>query len=198
MGLLVVTTPPTQEPVSLAEVRAHCRVTSNDEDGLIAGYLIAARTHVENVTGRALISRTYDQKYDAGWPSALDGSKEIRLRMPPLVSVTSVSYVDTNGTTQVLATDQYQVVLANVYGRIVEAYGVTWPSVRNQPDAVTVRFVAGFGSNPGDAPEPIRQAILMLVGHYYQNRETVSVGTMAYDMPQAVQALLSGYVADLL
>lgn len=194
MGLSLVTGP-ALDPVSLAEAKAHCRVFISDDDGLIAGYVLAARQYLEEITGRALISQTWDYTIDEDWPWVIDENfrhrRLIRLPKAPLVSVTSISYVDAAGATQTLAPSEYVVDTSNL-GGICAAYGVTWPAVRCQPNAITVRFVTGHGSNPGGIPEPLRQAILLLVSHWYENREAVTATAMT-DLPMGVAALIAPY-----
>lgn len=183
MGLSIVTPPPL-DPVSLAEAKAHCRVENVEDDALMAGYILAAREHVEVYTRRALIQQTFILTIDEQWPEI------IVLPRPPLMSVVSVSYVDTAGSTQVLASNLYQVSAGGIEGRIAPAYGQAWPSVRRQLDTIAVRFTCGYGANPGDVPNPLRQAILLLIGHWYENRETVVLGTIATELPLTVEALL--------
>lgn len=175
-------TGPTREPVSLAEARAHCRVDANDEDGLIAGYLLAARQHVETYTRRALLTQTWDQSAD-------DLGSEIVLLRPPVQSVTSVKYLDSAGVEQTLAPSQYRLVKRGT-GEfvVVPAYGVTWPAVQAVESAVTVRFVAGY--LPEAVPEPLRQAILLLVGHWYEHREAVDARGSAAEVPMAFDPLV--------
>lgn len=192
MGKALVTGP-ALDPVSLSEAKAHCRVEIAEDDGLLAGYLLAARMHVETYLRRALITQTWDLLIDNDWPEVcVNGVRQnrITLPVPPLQSVTSVQYIDSNGTTQTLASDQYVVSTKRHEGVIDPAYGATWPSVRDQVDAITVRFVAGYGSSASDVPEPIRQAILLLVGHWYENRETVNIGNITSELPFTCEALL--------
>lgn len=190
MGKALVTGP-TLDPVSLAETKAHCRVSISDDDGLLAGYLVAARQHVETYLRRVLITQTWDVSFDYGWPSMTWKRERIELPFSPVQSVTSVTYIDSAGATQTLPPDQYKVARTDT-GEwvIVPAYGASWPTVRREMEAVTVRFVCGYGSNPSDIPEPIRQAILLLVGHWYENREAVNVGNIVSELPFAVDALL--------
>lgn len=208
MGITLVTGP-LLEPVSLAEVKAHCRVFINDDDAILAGYLIAARQHIESVTHRALMSQTLDYTIDYGWPFVGhrgDSCKfgfglgvgynypppKIRIPRPPLISITSVSYVDQSGVTQTLAADQYFVSKKQYVGAIEPAYSVIWPYVRPQSEAITIRFVAGYGSNPGDVPEAIRQAILLMVSHLYENPTAVDalVRSTFQELPLGVDALI--------
>lgn len=187
-------TPPTVDPVSLIEAKAHCRVDIADDDGLLAGYVLAARAHIENETRRAFMTQTWEATFDYEWPSLrIYGCyrQRIVLPRPPVQSVTSVKYIDTAGVEQTLASDQYKVSKSDTgEWYVVPAYGVTWPTVRREMEAITVRFVAGYGSNPGDVPEPLRQAILLLIGHWYENRETVNVGNITSELPMTVASLV--------
>lgn len=192
MGLYLVTAP-TLEPVLLAEAKSHCRIDSDDEDGLLAGYILAARHHCETYLRRALITQTWDLLIDNDWPcETINGYQQLRINLPksPLISVTSITYVDGSGISQTLASNQYQVSTKRNEGVIDPAYAITWPTVRDQADAITVRFVCGYGSDPGDVPEPIRQAMLLLIGHWFANREAVNIATSVTELPFAVDALL--------
>lgn len=195
MGLTLVT-PPTIDPISLSEAKAHLRVAIADDDGLIAGYILAAREHIENETRRAFLTQTWDYTIDYCWPCERVGGsykRRIVLPRPPVQSVTSITYIDLNGATQTLAANQYKLAKADTGEWFIEpAYGVTWPSVRNEMAAVTVRFVAGYGANPGDVPEPLRQAILLLIGHFYENREAVGAANLI-ELPFAVASLVFPY-----
>lgn len=187
---------PTQEPVSLVEAKAHCNVDINDDDGLIAGYILTARQHLEVHTRRAFATQTWDLTIDDGWPvMRVNGCwrNRIVLPRPPVQSVTSISYIDGDGATQVLASDQYKLAKADTGEWFIEpAYGVTWPTVRREMAAITVRFVAGYGSGTGlePFPEPLRQAMLLLTGHYYESREAVIVGIAAAELPLGVASLV--------
>jgi uncharacterized phiE125 gp8 family phage protein len=197
MGLTLVTAP-TLDPVSLAEAKAHCRVTTTDEDGLLAGYILAARQHAEQYTRRAFITQTWALTLDEDWPQCVERRNATRDRIvlprPPAISVTSIAYTDLDGASQTLAADQYRLVKLDTGEHAIDpAYNVYWPSVRNQSATITVTFVAGYGSSPGSIPEPIRQAMLLLIGHWYENRETVNVGNIVNEMPFATAALLSPY-----
>lgn len=138
------TAEPPVEPVEVREVQASERIDADlvEDEEVLQGYIVAARMFVEGYTNRALVEQTWTMKL-ADWPCA-DGRRRIDLPKPPLLSVTSIAYVDTAGVTQTLAADQYS-VHADAWGAyIVEAYGATWPSVRCQDDAITVVFLAGY------------------------------------------------------
>ncbi|NNF65982.1 MAG: hypothetical protein HKM98_00570 [Gammaproteobacteria bacterium] len=189
----VLDTAPTTEPVTLNEARLHLRIDDchNDDDSYVEALIKSARHRVEGFLHRALISQTW-KLYLPEFPT------EIMLPMGDVQSVSSVEYVDTDGSPQTLATSEYQTDLNAVPARIKEAYSKNWPSTRvNEYNAVTVTFVAGYGAASA-VPEPIKQAILLIVGHLYENRENVSAGTQLYDVPQGADSLLWPYRIDLL
>lgn len=192
MGLSVLT-PPAYDPLSLAEAKAHLELTSDDRDGLIAGYILAAREFVESATHRKLITQTLAYTIDDEWPYAeARGYCRQRIELPvqPVASVSSITYVDGNGSTQTLATDQYVVSTDGAVPFIEPAYGVTWPTVRYQPAAITVTFIAG--SSLSDVPNQLMQAMRMLVAHAMANREAVSNGTLT-EVPLGIEAYISSY-----
>jgi uncharacterized phiE125 gp8 family phage protein len=120
------------------------------------------------------------------WPR-----RRILLERPPLQSVVSITYVDTTGATQTLDPSQYQVGAYKKLGAIEEAYSCTWPAVRCQMDAISVQYTAGYA---GNIPETIRQAILLLAGHFYENRSAtvISATRMSVsELPIGIDALLA-------
>lgn len=162
MGASLITKP-TVEVVSLAEVKAHLRVDTTDHDVALAGYLHAARRWAQTYTRRVFNTQTWDITLD-GWP-VVAGEHRIDFPWSPVQSVTTISYVSDAGVTTTLPTTEYLVRGLGTDGLpyIVEAYEKTWPTVRSTPESVTVRFVAGYGSQPGDVPEEIRAAIMLHV-----------------------------------
>lgn len=142
MSLFEVTAP-SAEPVSLSDVKLHLRVDSTAENDLIAGLNTSARQYAESFTQRAIPRQTWDYKQDR-FPCA----SEFYLPKAPCISVTSISYIDTNGDTQTLSTDIYGTDLPTGpmarAGRIYLKYQQVWPQTRDIPNAVTVRFVAGY------------------------------------------------------
>lgn len=181
-------TPPAVEPILLQQAKDHLRLDHDSEDELVSRLVSAARQLVESETRRALITQTWDYALDYDWPTEEDKRlgmvNRIVLPKPPVQSVTYVKYIDTSGVEQTLAANQY--LLRN--GVIEPAYGVTWPSVREQMATVTVRYVCGYGAAAA-VPEQIKHAILLLVGHWFSHREAVVSGTMN-ELPMAVQSLV--------
>lgn len=186
---LVVVTPPAEEPVSLAEAKAHLRVDHAAEDALITSLIAAARQLLEQKIDQAIVARTLRQTmrgFDAK-PAARDGDR-IRLYLPPLISVSSVRYRDEAGTVQTLAPSGYVVDAAGTSGPgwIEPAPGVSWPSTQDHPAAVEIEYVAGYGAASA-VPEMIKAACKLIVGHLYLNREAVVTGTIATELPLGIQ-----------
>ncbi len=175
-GALGAATSPIAEPITLAEAKRQARrVDVADDDAYLSTTLIpAVRERFEQATRRQGITATWDQTFDHGFPC------EFVVPLPPLQAVSWIHYVDANGTTQTLAADQYQVDAPSgpraARGRIRPAYGVTWPVTRCQMNAVTVRFVAGYGDTDTDIPPRLKMAMLLDLGTLYENREDQVVG----------------------
>lgn len=130
---------PFAEPISLAQAKRQLRVDGTDDDTFITALISAARNYVEQYCDTQLVAATYKQVMD-GFPN----SDEIWLDRPPLLDVTSIQYVDQNGTTQTLATTVYSVVTHEKPGKVKLKYNQSWPATRVQPDAVTITFRAGY------------------------------------------------------
>jgi len=188
---IVIVTAPTDEPVTLAEAKAHLRVDIDDDDDLIEGFVATAREFLEvNVLRRAILTQTWDM-YEDAWPE----SDRLDVPLPPLQSVTWVKYTDDTGTVATLSSGNYLVDTHRAPGRIVLKSGYTWPATTLQAvNGVNVRFVCGW-SAVEDVPKPIKQAILLMVGDLYENRENTLIGQgmTIKELPFAVQALLMPY-----
>lgn len=178
-------TAPAAEPLTLTEAKAHLRVEHTSEDTLITALIVAARTHAEAFTRRAFVTQTWDLFLDA-FPD--DAATPIRIPLPSLVTVDSISYVDDAGATQVWGSSNYLVDNKSDPARVTPAYNVSWPATRDQVNAVTVRFTAGYG-NAAAVPQAIKQAMLLIIGHLYEHREAVS-DFQVYEVPQAAEYLL--------
>lgn len=174
MTSLRTITPPAAEPVSLETVKEHLRIDLDAEDALLETYLAAAREDGEELSRRAFITQTLEMIVDT-WPQ--DGI--LTVLRPPLQSVTSVKYYDSDNV-QHTWTD-YIVDADSEPGRII--FNTLPGDALRESGAIVVRFVAGYGDASEDVPNRIRRAILMLVGHYYENREAVNVGNIVTVMP---------------
>lgn len=172
---------PVIEPVSPSDFGQHVRFDSNDEDSLIVTYLASAREEFESDTLRALLTQTWVLRMDC-FPDDV-----IELRRCPVQSVTSITYLDSAGASQTLATSVYTVDIYSEPARITFKYGQSWPTTYSQANAVTVTFVAGYGDTPDAVPEMAKQAIRLKAASYFENRTS---GDLAADYEAAYQATL--------
>jgi uncharacterized phiE125 gp8 family phage protein len=173
-------TEPAAEPVDPSEVAKSLLIEYPDHDTMLRRKTIAARRSIEeDELGECLINQTCVDKFDTF-------DSQIELRWGPVQSVTSVQYVDTNGDTQTLATSVYELRTIHRKGVIELKYGQSWPSVRSDTDAITITYVAGYGTSADDVPEEIRDAITIRAGWLYRDRDE------GIPEPLAVASLLSG------
>lgn len=184
------TVAPVEEPLTASEAKDHLLVTHNDDDALITRQIVAARQWVEHYTQRQLVTATWHLSLDR-FPTC--NERIIELPKPPAVSVTSIMYYDESGDSQTLASSKYILDSDSEPARIAEAPNQTWPSAQPRINAVTVTYTAGYGGE-GDVPAALKAAMLLLIGHYYENRESVITGTIATELPMAVQSLVDAYV----
>lgn len=183
---------PNLEPVTRAEAKLHCRVDSDitADDDLFDALIIAAREWVEDYTGRALIDQTWQLKFD-GYSFG-----EFRLHRSPVIAIDSFIY-DLDGVATTLAADQYELDgPRSKWPRLIPAYGISWP-VSYWARPLTIQFRAGYANravSPTEGaekvPEVYKQAIKLLVGHFYENRE-------AQAPPEMVKWLLRSQRCDL-
>lgn len=184
--ILTRTVAPAVEPLSTAEAKNHLRVDTADDDILIDALIKAARERVEDLSHRALITQTWRYSLDA-WPEG----DVILLPRPPLVSVSQIQYLDTAGSPTTWASSNYIVDTDSEPGRVVLAYGISWPTETLYPSApIQITYDAGYGAAGSNVPQHLRQAILLLVGHWYENREATVGGAIIREVPLAVESLI--------
>jgi uncharacterized phiE125 gp8 family phage protein len=193
---LQLVTATTGDPITVAEAKAHLRVTHSEDDSLIGALVSAATKQVEAETGRQLCTAVYDLKLDA-FPTGCD-KRERAIKFPraPLQSVSSGQYTADDGTATALSSTAYTVVTSWTtapdpfcgHGRMYEAYNDTWPTTRQVGNAVTIRFTAGYG--PASAvPDIAKAAIKLLVGNLYEHREATISGGLS-EVPLGAQRLI--------
>lgn len=156
------------DPVTLDEAKAHLRIDATDDDPWLQANITAATNIAQKFANRQLVTATYD------WFLPGFCWDELRVPMPPLQSVTSITYLDTGGTSTTLSASLYQVDANREPGLIRPAYGQWWPSTRvDTYNVVTVRFVAGYGAASA-VPKELKTAILLWLGELYENRENTT------------------------
>ena len=202
--VLAQTVAPTVWPVTLAEAKAHMRVDIGDEDTLIEALIVAATKHCENLTGRQFMLATWRLSLDR-FPCgvfndqsspAIEGN-DIILPRPNLLAVSSIKYDDADGTEQTMDAADYRVGTDERPGRISLAYDAEWPTTRSQSNAVRVLYTAGYSASATAAtaqaavPQNVKQAILLLVAQWFENRETQAIGTIATTLAFTIENLLA-------
>ncbi|GAB3388127.1 head-tail connector protein [Lysobacter fragariae] len=166
MGLRLIT-PAGLKPVTISEARDHVEVFGSAHDAKLTAMIDAAVSNLDGrdgILGRALIEQEWELTLDA-FPAC-----SICPPLPPLLSITSVKYIDTNGVEQTLASGAYKVEPGE-HGRVSPVFGTSWPATRSESGAVKVQFKAGYGANDSAVPQAIRSAILLIVGDLFENRE---------------------------
>lgn len=177
-------TAPTVEPVTAAELRLHSRIDDAEETSLLNRLIKTGRRWCEGFLSQVMVNTTFDLTLDE-FPAF-----EIAVPRCPLVSVTSITYLDSAGTSTTFAAASYIVDTKSKPSRITPAWGVAWPGTRGIINSVTVRFVAGYGAAATAVPDEWKQAVLLLAGHWYENREGSLVGTISKEIEFGVKSLL--------
>lgn len=179
-------TAPETAPVDLTAIKAHCRVTSHEQDAVLTGYVDAAVEWVEQYTGRALLTQT--------WQMSLPGFP-CRVWLPfaaPLGAVSAITYYDTANVLQTLSASVYTAPAFAEPAYVMKVDTQSWPSVASRDDAVRIEWTAGWSSAEA-VPPALRQAVQLLAGHWYENRETTLVGVTSKEIEFAVTALCAPF-----
>ena len=176
-----VVTAPEREPVAMEDAKAHLRLLPGDDtedEALLAPIISAAREYCENITGRALAEKTVEA-YPDGFGLTM------RLPHAPIGEVTEIRYKSADGSETVMPKSDYSVDLLE---SMVIIHSI--PAFDPYPvNPVTITYRAGY--TPEEAPKTIRQAMLLLIGHWHSNREAVVVGAIAaVEVPISVKRLL--------
>lgn len=200
------------EPVTLAEAKAYCRVDLSDEDTLIASLISAARRRVEKETGLALTAQTWVAVFDS-WPSVDSGARDrlgdwwdgvregpISAIVPdgvflidkrPFSAVTSIKTLDAYGVLATVDSTIYFTQESDYRGRIMLKLGQTWPTTTlAAKGGIEITFTAGFATMPGD----LKTAVMMLTKHWYDNREPAANGAVV-TLPQHVGEIMGSWRA---
>jgi len=182
---LKVITPPSVEPISLTEAKKQLNVDFEDDDTFIGNLIKSAREYCEKLQNRAYVTQTLEIALD-DFPC-----DEIELPRPPLQSVTSVKYYDVDDTENTFSSSNYYVDTYSEKGKISLNYNTYFPITTLRPkNGVIIRYIAGHGV-AADVPMRIKQAILLLVAHWYENREATSQDpNISKEIMFSVRALL--------
>lgn len=179
------------EPITTAEAKAHCRVTSSDDDTYIDTLIATGRKWLEGEIKRALITQSWYLYLDA-FPDV------IYLPMPPAITVTTFKYEDTDGATQTVTSTVYQTDVKTEPARIALAEGQSWPDVQSDTmNVVELDYTAGYGA-ASTVPADLKHIIKLAVKLHYDLREPIVTGTIIseYKGGASLRALLAQYKVD--
>lgn len=180
-----IVTAPIAEPVTLADMEGQCRATLTSETVTVNGYITAIRQRVENDLRRSLITQTVDLVLDSfPCPSSRNPFAALEIPLPPLQSVVSVKYLSADGILSTLDASEYVVDTDTTPGRIIPAYGKTWPSTLPYPGSVRVQFVAGYGGPvawDALAVYPVDARVLYTNGNTYKKTAVTVAGIVCTD-----------------
>ena len=174
--------------VSDTEQKLHARIDLTDDDALVTDLNTTATDYVADRLQRAFVTETWELTLDE-WPS---DSCPIELCRVPAIAITSISYIDTDGNSQTLASTQYTLDDKAEPAAIYRAYNITWPTLRNVVNAVTVTFTVGYGTAASSTPEKFKTIIKQVFTHWYENREGVRDKQWS-NMPEHFDALMGKY-----
>lgn len=186
--ILQRTVAPTAALVTLDEAKAQCRIRHSSQDTLLAGIILAAVDHVERIGNIALLPQTWKVFYDS-----FPAGGYLQLPRGPVISVTHLKYTNSAGTQTTWDSGNYVLNLQRRPARLTTGYTITYPSAILQPGLpIEVQFVAGY-ANAAAVPASIKQAVLLLIDHWYQNPSAVTDKATSTPIAFGVDALIRPY-----
>tara|TARA_R100000654_G_scaffold15002_3_gene32076 strand:- start:2178 stop:2759 length:582 start_codon:yes stop_codon:yes gene_type:complete len=184
---IVKTFPTDNGPViSLSEAKLHLRVDNTAEDTLITNLCLVATQAAQNYTNRFFINHVLSMKCDT-WEETkvLYGS--------PFASMTSVQYYDKDDVLQTWDASNYTIDGTAQPPRFFALPDKSYPDLSGRKGAITLTYTIGYGATAAGTPQAIKQACLLIIGNFYENRQEVVIGRIATEVPKSAQYLLDQY-----
>lgn len=185
-----VITAATSYPVSLTEAKSHLKVDTTADDTYITFIIKAATQLSEEYTNRFFINTVIEQ-------TCSDFAQLQTLFKSKVSAVAHVKYYDSDNSLQTLSATIYDTQLKYEPSQIQLADDKSFPEITKRNDAVVARYTVGYGASASDVPEIIKQAILLTIGNFYQNRNSVVIGRIATELPMNVKWLLDTYKVQI-
>jgi len=166
---------PAAAPVLLAEVKAQLRIEHPDDDLMIDRLIktAVAYTDAKGALGHAMITQKWGQ-----WVHSVP-PQYVRLAMGPLIEVTAVKYYDIDGALQTDTLSNYEITGTDFTTQIGPKSGSNWPVTQDRSDAIRIEYTAGYGATSASVPETLRHAMMLLIGHWYDNRENTMMDELS-------------------
>ena len=180
----IVVTPPSAEPITLAEAKAHVRQVFNDDDTYINSLITAARQMVEGYTGRAMMPQRIRIGKDAFCPV-------VKLPRLPYAETPGllIKYLDENGDQQTVNDQVYHVNEYVEPRQVTLVSGQSWPTITSLPGSVTYEYDVGY-PDADSVPAPLKQWMLLAIGAMYDHRDQFVAGTTISPLPEEFMCLL--------
>ena len=186
---IVLTSPPAQEPVSLADAKAHLRVDVTDDDALITRLITGARSELERGLGRAFVTQSYTYFLD-NWPRGF----AVPLPVAPVQSIDQARIYALDDTFTILPVSSYLLDGQGSPPRLIRRGTLPWLAPQRPGNGIAIDFTAGHGAQPTDVPAALRIATLILVAHWYEHRQLSEPGgAPGAGLPEMVRDLIAPY-----
>lgn len=213
MKVSIVTEAPASEPITLDDAKRQLKIVLSDTsyDDELTPLITDARQWIERRYGLSIITQKREQRQDEFYsrlyprrlsPMSYVGYRyPIRLLYPPVQTVESVKYIDTDGNEQTLAANtDYRVagLMAPIEGAqdiiVARLYPVnSWPTFRYIPEAITIEYTCGYGDDPENVPSVIKRGILMVLTHFFEYRSEEITGERLATFSMTVDRVMSSY-----
>lgn len=181
-----IVTAPAATPINLFEVKDQLRIEHSDDDALLTRLISVAiaMTDVKGALGKAMITQTWAQ-----WMGP-NPTQSVQLLLGPVQSVSAIKYYDVDGTLQADTLANYSVFGVPSKTTVEPKEGFNWPVTQDRDDAIKIEYVIGYGDSESDVPDTIRHALMLMVGHWYDNREQTQMDDLS-DIPFGFLELLN-------
>ena len=131
------------------------------------------------------------RRFVGSWPAG----HAVDLPLRPIQSIAAVRLYDESGATTTLDPATWLLDGAAPHPRLVRVGTLVWPKPGRIANGIEIAFTAGYGNAAADVPAPIRQAILLLVAHWFEHRSPLEHGAHPAPLPTMVTELLAPYRA---
>lgn len=180
----ICTIPAAVAILTVQEVKKHLRIDTADDDAYLQTLIAVATQWIQDECHIQLVSATWRLSLDE-FPDA----RSIRLPMPPLLTVGSITYDNAAGDTQTMPAGDYIVDTDSQPGRVVLSPSASWPGTNGAAANIAITFTAGYGPAADDVPELIKHGAKWIIGHLYENREGAIDRTIT-EIPLGIQRIL--------
>ena len=201
---LMLVTQPTVEPLLIVDVKPYLRLdtlTDTTDDLYITSLISVAREYCEVYQHRAYITQTWEMSFGRfprdGRDTVNNSVENDKIEIPKgrLQAINSFTYQDSAGVITTMQPNiDYVVSTRGMLGRVCPPFGKVFPVALLYPlDPIVIRFTCGYGDDGLKVPFVIKQAMLLLVSHWYDNRMVINDlrGVNPEEVSFAVTALLT-------